>query len=61
MIELKGLKRIIYNLLKKIGFIREKRITKEQQKKMCERAIKSNICPHYCETCVWGVEDEKTD
>jgi len=46
----------IYNLLKKLGFIGEKRITKEQQKEMCERAIKSNICPRNCEICAWGVD-----
>ncbi len=59
MIELKGLKRIIYNLLKKLGFIGEKRITKEQQKEMCERAIKSNICPRNCEICAWGVDYDR--
>lgn len=34
----------------------EKHITKEQQKEMCEKAIKSNICPHDCERCARGVD-----
>lgn len=56
MIELNGFKKFIYKILKRLGIIEEKNITKEQQKGMCEKAIKSNICPHDCERCAWGVD-----
>lgn len=56
MIELNGFKNFIYRLLKRLGIIEEKHITKEQQKEMCEKAIKSNICPHDCERCAWCVD-----
>lgn len=56
MIELKGIKKIIYKLLKRLGIIEEKPITKEQRKEMCEKSIKSNVCPNDCERCAWGID-----
>lgn len=56
MIELKGFKRIIHKILKKLGFIKEQRITKEQAKEMCKRA--QGICDHDCDSCIWGLLDD---
>ena len=36
--QLRGFKRIVYKILKKLGFIKEQRITEEQAKEMCKRA-----------------------
>ncbi len=56
MIELKGLKKILFRFLKRIGIIEEKRITEEQKKEMCIRAINANACPHNCKLCAWGID-----
>lgn len=50
--QLRGFKRIVYKILKKLGFIKEQRITEEQAKEMCKRA--QGICDHDCNSCIWG-------
>ena len=52
MTQLRGFKRIVYKILKKLGFIKEQRITEEQAKEMCKRA--QGICDHDCNSCIWG-------
>lgn len=55
MIELKGIKKLLYKLLKVFGFIEEKQITKRE---MCERVKKQNICSGDCDSCIWGVGND---
>lgn len=38
-------------ILIKLGILEKKEINK---KEMCERAVKSSICPKTCENCVWN-------
>lgn len=51
MIEYKGLKKILYMILKKLGIIKEKPVSKEE---MCKSARESNVCNNDCDSCIWG-------
>ena len=45
------LHKLITKILHRLGIIKTKKISK---KEMCERAIKSNVCPHECDICAWN-------
>lgn len=48
--------------LKRIGIIKEKEIDIEESNKlkieMCNRCIKSGVCPGCCDCCAWNVRKE---
>lgn len=45
------LNKIISKILCVFGIIDRKKISKRE---MCERAIKSKVCPHRCDICAWN-------
>lgn len=45
----------IYKILKFLGIIKEIEIDQKEAKvEMCNRAIKSGVCPGTCHICAWN-------
>ncbi len=42
---------LLKKLLRMIGVLEVKKISKRE---MCQRAIKSGVCPKTCEICAWN-------
>ena len=49
------LHKLITKIFLKLGIVESKKISK---KEMCERAIKSNVCPHTCDICAWNEDQD---
>lgn len=51
---------IIVRVLKKLGIIKEKEISKEEsnliKRELCKSAIDYGMCPKTCECCAWNVD-----
>ena len=47
---------LIHKILRKLRFIRDIEDDREMKMEMCERAIKANVCPEYCDICAWDTK-----